>query len=242
MKALVTRPVENAVTVAAALRARGIEPLVAPLFDIEPEPDGAARLRGALAGVQAVLFTSANGVRAFAQASDRFELPAYCVGDASAAAARIAGFRAVASAAGDVADLVALVVSRLAPNNGALLYAAGRDTAGALDAALEAKGYSLRHIVLYRAVAAQALAPEVAAALRRGEVRLALFFSPRSAETFVRLARQAGLTEQCKDMVTVALSRNVATALSGMQWRAIATARMPNLPSLLAVLDEIVGA
>jgi uroporphyrinogen-III synthase len=242
MKALVTRLTENAAPLATALRARGIEPLLAPLLQIEPEPDGAARLRGALAGVQAVLFTSANGARAFAQASDRFELPAYCVGDASAAAARIAGFRVVASAAGDVADLGLLVASRLAPNNGALLYAAGRDTAGGLDAALEAKGYNLRHVVLYHAVAAERLAPEVAAALRRGEVGLALFFSPRSAETFVRLARQARLTEQCKDMVAVALSRNVAAALSSMQWRAVATARTPNLPSLLAVLDEIVAA
>jgi uroporphyrinogen-III synthase len=242
MKALVTRPAENAAPVAAALRARGIEPLLAPLLEIEPEPEGAARLRGALAGVQAVLFTSANGVRAFAEASDRFELPAYCVGDASAATARLAGFRVVASAAGDVADLIALVASRLAPKNGALLYAGGRDTAGELDAALAAKGYSLRHVVLYRAVAAQVLAPEVAAALRRGEIGLALFFSPRTARTFVRLARQAGLVEQCKDVVTVALSGNVAAALSSMQWRAVATARMPNLPSLLAVLDQIVPA
>ena len=242
MKALVTRPAENAAPVAAALRARGIEPLLAPLLEIEPEPDGAARLRGALAGAQAVLFTSANGVRAFAAAGDRFELPAYCVGDASAATARIAGFRFVVSAAGDVADLATLVASRLAPGNGALVYAAGRDTAGELDAALAAKGYNLRHVVLYRAVATQVLAPEVAAALRHGEVGLALFFSPRSAETFVRLARQAGLAEQCKDVVTVALSAKVAAALSGMPWRAVATARMPNLPSLLAVLDETVAA
>jgi uroporphyrinogen-III synthase len=242
MKALVTRPAENAAPVADALRARGIEPLLAPLLEIEPEPDGAVRLRGALAGVQAVLFTSANGVRAFAQASDRFELPAYCVGDASAAMARIAGFRVVASAAGDVADLAALAASRLAPNNGALLHAAGRDTAGNLDALLAAKSYSVRHVVLYRAVAAQMLAPELAAALRRGEVGFALFFSPRTANTFVRLARQAGLAEQCKDIVTVALSGNVAAALSSMQWRTVATARRPNLPSLLAVLDEIVPA
>jgi len=241
MKALVTRPAETAAAVAAALRARGIEPLLAPLLEIEPDPAGAARLRGALAGAQAVLFTSANGARAFARASGRFELPAYCVGDASAAAARIAGFRVVASAAGDVCDLAALVASRLAPDKGALLYAAGRDTAGGLDAALAAKGYSLRQVTLYRAVAATALQPEVAAALRGGEVGLALFFSPRSAETFVRLVRQAGLADRCKDTVTVALSGKVAAALGSMPWRAVATARMPNLPSLLAVLDETVS-
>ncbi len=242
MKALVTRPAEDAATVAAALTARGIEPMLAPMLRIEPEPSGAARLGGALAGVQAVLFTSANGIRAFAHASKRFELPAYCVGEASAAAARIAGFRTVANAGGDVGDLAALVAARLAPGNGALLHAAGRDTAGDLVSALAAKGFTLRRVELYRAVAADAFAPDIEAALRRGEVAMALFFSPRTAETFVRLATAAGLAERSSNMTAVCLSRNVAAALSGLPWRAVATAHAPNLTALLAALDEIVPA
>jgi uroporphyrinogen-III synthase len=242
MKALVTRPEEDAAPVAAALRARGIAPLFAPMLRIAPEPDAAARLRGALVGVQAVLFTSANGVRAYAQASRRFELPAYCVGEASAAAARIAGFRTVASADGDVAELTALVASRLAPGNGALLHAGGTVTAGDLGADLAAKGFTLRRVELYRAVAAAGFAPEIAAALYGDEIELALFFSPRSGESFVRLAREAGLTEHCSNMTAVCLSRNVAAALSGMPWRAIAIAAAPNLPALLAALNEIVPA
>lgn len=239
MKALVTRPEEDAATVAAELRARGIEPVLAPLLRIEPEPAAAVRLVGALAGVQAVLFTSANGVRAFAHASNRFELPAYCVGEASAAAARIAGFRTVASADGDVTDLTAMVASRLAAANGALLHAAGHDTAGKLDADLAARGFSVRRVELYRAVAADKLSPRVTAALRRDEVNVALFFSPRTAETFVTLARATGLTEYCANMTAVCLSRNVAAALDGVKWRAVATANMPNLAALLAAIDEI---
>ena len=150
------------------------------MLRIEPEPDAASRLRGALIGVQAVLFTSANGVRAYAQAGTRFELPAYCVGEASAAAARIAGFRMVANADGDVTKLAALAASRLAPGNGALLHAAGTVTAGDLAADLAARGFSLRRAELYRAVPAEAFAPEIAAALRRNDVALALFFSPRT--------------------------------------------------------------
>lgn len=242
MKALVTRPEEDAATIAAALRTRGIEPILAPMLRIELEPDGALRLTGALAGVQAILLTSANGVRAFAAVSNRFEIPAYCVGEASAAAARIAGFRVVASADGDAADLAALVASRLAPGNGALLHAAGHDTAGNLAGMLGAKGFTLRRVVLYRAVAVDTLAPDVAAALQRDEIGLGLFFSPRTAETFVRLARAAGLAEHCDKMTAVCLSRNVASALNGAPWRAIATAHTPNLSALLAALDEIVPA
>jgi len=242
MKALVTRPRDAAAAVAAALTARGIEPLLAPLLRIEMEPGGAARLGGALAGVQALLFTSANGVRAFAKASRRFELPAYCVGEASAAAARIAGFRTVASADGDVGDLAALAAARLAPGNGALLHVAAASVAGDLAGALEAKGFATRRVVLYRAAETGSLAGEVADALCRDEVALALFFSPRTAELFVRLARAAGLTEHCGLMTAICLSANVAASLTGVTWRQVAIARRPTLDALLAALDEAVAA
>jgi uroporphyrinogen-III synthase len=242
MKALVTRPPEDATPVAAALRARGIAAMTAPMLQIEPEPGAAVRLAGALAGVQAVLFTSANGVRAFAEASGRFELPAYCVGAASAAAARLAGFRTVASADGAVADLAALAAARLAPGNGPLLHAAGAVTAGDLAAELAAKGFGVRRIVLYRAVPTVHFAPETAAALRRGEIDLALFFSPRSAETFVRLVAGGGMAEPCRGMIAVCLGRNVAAALNGLAWRATAIAAAPNLAALMAALDGILAA
>jgi len=62
LRALVTRPRAEATALAEALSGRGIAAIVEPLLDIryrsEPAPD--------LAGVQAVLCTSANGVRALA--------------------------------------------------------------------------------------------------------------------------------------------------------------------------------
>ena len=109
MKALVTRPLEDAAPLVRALADRGIETIVAPLLAIAALLDAARRLGDALIGAQALLFTSANGARIFAAASPRRELPVFAVGDASAAAARIAGFRTVTSAGGDVTDLAALV-------------------------------------------------------------------------------------------------------------------------------------
>jgi uroporphyrinogen-III synthase len=105
VKALVTRPSEDAAPLARALASRGIEALIAPLLTIVPVPNAAQALADALVGAQALLVTSANGARHLAGASTRRELPVFAVGDASAAAARLAGFRAVASAGGDVADL-----------------------------------------------------------------------------------------------------------------------------------------
>ncbi len=126
VKALVTRPREQADELAAALSARGIEPVLEPLIEIRLKDDGARVLAPLLEVAGGLLFTSANGVRAFATFSMRRDLPALAVGDATADAARDAGFADVASAGGTVADLALLVRRRLGPEAGALVHSAAQ--------------------------------------------------------------------------------------------------------------------
>jgi len=241
MKAIVTRPRDDAAALVSALAARGVAALLAPMLTIRPAPDAARHLAERLAGSQAVLFTSANGVRAFAAASPRRELPVLAVGDASAAAARIAGFRSVASAGGDVADLVELVSAHLSPEGGALLHAAGSAVAGDLAGTLAARGFTVHRATLYDAVPIDALAPELAAAMQRGEADAALFFSPRTATTFVRLAAAAGVGDACRAIMAVALSPAVASALGELSWRAVRVAARPSQDDLLAALDALLA-
>ncbi|HLJ65457.1 MAG TPA: uroporphyrinogen-III synthase, partial [Stellaceae bacterium] len=66
MRALVTRPLETAEPLIAALAERGIASVLAPMLTIRLPEEPCPRLSQALAGTQAILFTSANGVRAFA--------------------------------------------------------------------------------------------------------------------------------------------------------------------------------
>lgn len=238
MKALVTRPEEDAAPLARALGERGIETVLAPMLSIAPAEGAARRLSDALIGAQAVLVTSANGARFLARFSPRRELPVFAVGDASAAAARLAEFRSVASAGGDVADLAALVASRLSPQQGALVHVAGSEVAGDLAGRLGQAGFSLRRAVLYEARAATALPDDAAAALRQGELALALFFSPRTAATFVRLAAAAGLEAPCRGLLALALSPAVAAALGEGTWRRIVVARAPTQQALLGALDQ----
>jgi len=240
VKALVTRPSEDAAPLARALQQRGIEPLLQPLLEIMPVAGAARRLGDALTGAQALLFTSANGARAFIAASPRRELPVFAVGDASAAVARIAGFRSVASAGGDVTDLARLVAARLAPQHGPLVHAAGSAVAGDLAALLP--GFSLRRATLYEAKTADTLAPETVAALQRGEVALALFFSPRTAATFVSLAAAQSLDDACRVVTAIGLSAAVAAPLGTLPWRALRIAAAPTQQNLLAALDDVVAA
>jgi uroporphyrinogen-III synthase len=240
VKALITRSRDGAAPFASALAARGIEPVLAPMLNVLPERDGAAQVQASLIGAQAILFTSANGVRAFATASSRRELPAFAVGDATGAAARLANFRTVYSAHGDVEDLAALVAGRLSPRQGALVHAAGRDVANDLAAMLAARGFAARAVVLYRAEPVAALPPDVVAALREG-IALAFFFSPRGAVTFARLAGNSGFVAVCADMTAFAISAAVGEALGELAWRALWIAPAPTQAALLKTLDEVLS-
>src|SRR5262249_40353142 len=106
----ITRALPDAERTAERLRQRGAEPIIAPLLEVAPRTFDTN-----LSGVQALLVTSANGVRAAANALQERTLPLLTVGDATARAAREAGFTDVRSASGDARALAAPAGSSLDP-------------------------------------------------------------------------------------------------------------------------------
>ena len=240
MKVLVTRAEGDAEKLVARLAERGHESVIENLMTIRFRPEAARGIEPFLGDVQAVLFTSANGVRAFVEATQRRDFRAFAVGDATAGAARAAGFADVTSAGGAVEDLAKIVIGRLKPKGGAVFHAAASVTAGDLQGLLEAAGFSVRRAVLYETVEPERLSDTTRAAIAQRQIDVALFFSPRNAATFVRLA--AGLEEDCKHMVAVALSSAVAEKLAPLPWRRVAIAAAPNEPALLTALDSCMAA
>jgi len=239
LKVLVTRTEAASRALAERLRERGHEAVLAPLLSIAEEPEAEEQLSRALEGAQAVLFTSAAGVRAFAALNPRRDLPALCVGDTTATAAREAGFVAVESAHGNVESLARLAIARLQPGKGPLVHASAKQVAGDLGASLDPWGFTLRRAVLYRARPAATLAPETVQAIRSGGIDAALFFSPRASLTFVRLARAAGVAAECSRLAAVAFSAAVAAPLGAFPWRAVIAAQEPTEASLLQALDRL---
>jgi uroporphyrinogen-III synthase len=236
MRLLVTRPAVDAAPLVTALEARGHDALVQPLLSIEPvAPEPPLDL----AGVQALLFTSANGVRAFAGASSERGLPVFAVGDATAEAARTAGFAEVESAKGDVQDLAHLVGRRLDPAAGPLLHGAGGSLAGDLQGDLKSAGFSVWRSVLYTAEPVRQLAEPVRAALAEGRLDAVLFFSPRTAKSFVRLVADHDLAAACERCRAVCLSQAVADALGALSWEGVHVAARANQQALLDCLDAL---
>jgi uroporphyrinogen-III synthase len=230
---LITRPAEDAAPLAEALAARGQEAVLAPLMDIVAQPGPPL----ALEDVQAVLLTSANGARALARRTPCRDLPVLAVGDATAAAARQAGFAPVESAGGKVEDLAALARARLDPAGGALVHAAGKQLAGDLQGLLEAAGFAVRRAVLYRARTVDSLPQPAVRALAGDRLAGVLFFSPRTAAVFGTLVQTAGLTDRLARLYALCLSSAVAGELDEAAWAGLRVAAKPETPALLALVD-----
>jgi uroporphyrinogen-III synthase len=237
MRALVTRPREESEALAVALATRGVEAVIEPLMVVHYCASAAPDL----ADVQALLCTSANGVRALARASGERGLPLLAVGDATAARARAEGFTAVASAGGDATDLVRLAAEQLRPGEGRLLHISGNAVAGDFVGALRARGFTVERSVLYEARPNSALSPATAQVLRSRAIGFALFFSPRTAAIFVRLANDAGVAESCRAITAISISAAADAALAAVSWSARQVAESPDQPALLDALDRLLA-
>lgn len=218
MRIWITRAEPGASRTAERVRALGHEPVTAPLLEVHALP-GAVDLDG----VGALAFTSANGVRAFADRCPDRGLPVFAVGAATAEAARKAGFQAVASAEGDLdalADLIAGAEGRFA---GTVLAPGPREPAGDLPRALAAQGIRARALALYETLPVpppRGMAP----------VDAVLIHSPKAAERLaVVFSGRIGPAVYC-------ISAAAAAPLAGRPFARVTFADQPTEDALLALL------
>src|SRR5262249_19755175 len=129
----------------------------------------------------------------------------------------------------------------LRPQNGGLLHVAGDVVTGDLVGALRAHGFVIERSVLYEARPIGSLSASTACALRSETIDLALFFSPRTAAIFVRLANIASVMPYCRTIIALAISADVDAVLAGLPWRNRLVSEKPNQPALLDVLDSVLA-
>ena len=233
MRLLVTRPEPDAGREAEALAARGHEAVLAPLLKIEFTRDVPLDF----AGVQALIVTSRNALRARRELPDARKLPLFAVGEATARAARDIGFANVTTGPGTAEELAELIAATLEPKHGPLLHLAGETLAFDLKSRLEAKGFTLCQRVLYRARPAEQLPAQALSLLKSGKVDGAILLSPLTARTFALLIDKHGVVTQGRRLVCYCLSQAVAEVLSVLGFEVRVAAR-PREEEVLALVDS----
>nr|WP_292098495.1 uroporphyrinogen-III synthase [Brevundimonas sp.] len=213
----VTRAEPGAARTADRLTALGFEPVVVPLLAIRPIPQPAPDLTG----IAGLAFTSANGVAAFAALTPDRSRPVFTVGDATARAARAAGFPRVQSADGDLDRLAALLRAR-GSGVGPVLVPGAREPAGDLPALLTGRVHATA-LAVYEAVATEAAPP--------GAFDAVLVHSARAGRALAALGPFG-------DQIAIALSAAAATALGDRSGLEIRVASTPDEAALLAALGN----
>jgi uroporphyrinogen-III synthase len=185
--------------------------------------------------------TSSNAVRALAERAVRpvtVDVPLLAVGDQTALEAKRAGFPAARSAGGALDDLVALASRDLRPADGPLLHAVGEEQAGDLSGRLQAEGFEVESVVLYRAEPRPRLANVAVDALKAKTVDGALFYSRRTAAAFALALRSAGLAPLAGGVACFCMSAAVAEALAKVTEGRIIVAERPDQLALFAAIER----
>jgi uroporphyrinogen-III synthase len=229
---LLTRPAPAADRFARSLRARFsaeirivVSPLLSPKLLAPPVPAGP---------FAALVFTSETGVAGFRQVSADRGLPAWCVGDRTAAAAREAGFE-TRSATGDLEALVKAILR--AGATGPFLHARGRDTAGSLANSLQSFNITVEEMVVYEQQATPLL-PLATALLAEDHLVLAPLFSPRTAALF---CAEPAVRMRKAPLMIAALSPAVAAACTAAQAQQTVCAARPDAAAMLDAIASLLA-
>ncbi|HKP34603.1 MAG TPA: uroporphyrinogen-III synthase [Sphingomicrobium sp.] len=212
-RVLVLRPEPGASATVGRARERGLDAVAVPLFRVEPvewrAPDPAA--------FDGLLLTSANAVR---HGGDQLQslrgLKAHAVGEATAEAARDAGFDIAATGEAGVDRLLGSIEDELR-----LLHLCGADRRQAQDAR-----QAITPLVVYRSEPIES--PDLSAA----PGSLALVHSPGAGTRF------AELIEERASIAIAAISDAAANAV-GTGWKSIDVVERPSDDALLALAARL---
>lgn len=229
-RVLVTRPEPGASATAARLRAMGFSPVLLPLtrvVSVAPRDPGPC---------DAVAVTSANALRhAPAGLLARLAgLPVFAVGEATAGAARQAGFADIAVAAGTAEHLAALIGAVL-PAGARVLHLAGRDRTAGFEEALARLGFAVEIVETYSAEEAAFAAGSPGNLAGDAPLWGALAFSERGGRLLAALAARPELSQAFEETRFFCISAKVAAALPG---RHVLVAEAPSEEAVLALLSS----
>ena len=241
---LITRPRLDAQDFAALLQKEGFSPLQMPLAQVrflDKNSGERQNLRAALARSKTIMITSANGVRALTRLLTTREIrqtaqPVYCVGQASAAHARAAGFPDIfcPMEAGGARELIAFMGKEKIA--GPVLHPCAQGVAGMTERLMTEADLTYQGYPVYRSLYRKELSPLVKKTWRARAINAITFFSPRQAAVFSDLAHKM---PALSIPFAVCISPAIAARLDTKVFQSIKTASQPSTTEMMVVLREI---
>ena len=226
-KILLTRPREDSEILAREIAVQGYNPVIEPMMEIINLPVILPDLKK----FSGLVFTSANGVRAFGKISSDRTLPVYAVGEATADETTRAGFKTAHNCGGTLESLNSYLAQHQITN---VLHLSGTHIAGNVIAG----GAPVPRLALYEGRAAESISPALAELLKKGDIAKILFYSPRTAKIFTNLVKKHDMATNIGVCTALCLSDSVVNFLSDLPWKKIEVAAAPDRAHILRLLDK----
>ncbi len=215
---------------AARLRRLGVSVVCLPAIEIRTKPVQPQRSH-----YDAVVATSDKAL--LSDGPFNKSTPLYVVGARTGRAVEKRGWRLALPPAPDADHLIKTLAGALKPH-ASVLYLAGRDRKGAIEAALS-HAFAVEIVEAYSAEGRAAWRPAEARAL--ASCVAALHYSRRSAELAAALAKGAGAEGCFLELKHVCLSRDVAEPLRAIGATRVAIAETPDEAGLFRMLRQELG-
>jgi uroporphyrinogen III methyltransferase/synthase len=246
-RVMVTRTREQASELSAILSELGAEVIEAPAIRVEP-PSSFSKVDKAVSNLSLgsygwVVFTSANGVRAFVSRLRAAGFDARAFGSTNVAAVG-PGTAEALGAIGIAPDLVPpsfttdAIGKAFPKGKGRVLLARADKVEPGLDDAIADKGWTVDRLVAYRLKGQSSMPREVRHAVLRGEIDVLTFASGGTVRAFLTLLEgkpPAKTKVVCIGPVTAKAARAAGLRVS-------AVARTHTIPGLVAATVDVAGS
>ncbi|MFO0688888.1 MAG: uroporphyrinogen-III C-methyltransferase [Myxococcota bacterium] len=248
---LVTRAREQTDELAAALRSAGALPVLRPMIELAAVADAAGRagIEAALARLEtyhALVFTSSNAVRFFAEAHESIRgrgvgiTPStrlFCIGERTAEEALRSGYpvHLIASGRSDAQALLAEIVPLLSNPGERVLIPRSRIAATTIADGLRAAGVEVDSVAFYENRRPDVDVAELRARLVSGGLHALTFTSPSTVDHFLACLDEAALAAARRCMIA-AIGTTTAKRLAQAGLPADVVPAKPDVVELVAAL------
>jgi uroporphyrinogen-III synthase/uroporphyrinogen III methyltransferase/synthase len=246
-RVLVTRAAHQAGKLSEGLRDLGAEPVEVPVIEIRPPSDFAPldRALRTLDSYDWLILTSANSVQALAERAaalglnlaDASQLKVAAVGEATAAAARQAGFAVAVVPETYVAESLTKSLAGQSRGKRVLLAraAVARDI---IPHALRAAGATVDVVDAYRNVMPESAPVLLREALQQG-IDAAAFTSSSSVTHLADAARQAGIAFPFAGVAAISIGPITSKTLRELGWEPAVEASPSDVPGLIEAICRV---
>ena len=234
MTILLTRPKDDALVLGRELRRMGYASILSPMLEVTFVNGPKIRMDK----YDAILSTSANGVRALARRTENRIIPIFAVGHSTAAAASNLKFRKVLSADGDVTSLAKKVLS-FYPSPSKFIHVAGTALAGDLSGELKKFGHCVDRAIVYKTHVCSSLTDEAVSSLERQVIKGVIIYSPKTAEAFCSAISKCPGLDYLRNVHLIALSDAVHRSAVA-PWSSVCVARKPNKKAVFEALERAI--